>query len=158
MKRKFFIFSSIIIFMCSCYDHESHQVLMIIGVNNQTQHNVHVLYNQKDISMSDSTFYFTKLQKDSSGLGNSNIGVGFDTTLIHRDNIFTKPELVEFISKFKVFYIEKGDTFNVSEKFYDGVSYWDTKSGREIDGIMFIHYYWMVNYTATLTDDMFVKK
>lgn len=158
MKRKFFIFTCVIVLMCSCYDQELHQVRMIVGIINQTQHNVHVFYNKKDISMSDSTFYFTKLQKDSSGLGNFNIGVGFDTILIQRDNLFTKTEFVEFISKFKVFYIDKGDTINVSEKFYDGVSCWDTNSDREMLGIMFAKYYWMVSYTATLTDDMFVKK
>jgi hypothetical protein len=144
--------------MCSCYDHELHEVLTFASIHNQTQHNIHVLYDKKDFSLSDSIYYLELKWRDSLKVTDSYPTVRLDTTLRNQDNPWKTTEFVDFLSKFKVFYIEKGDTFKVSEKFYDGISYWKTESHREMDGIMFIHYYWWVEYTATLTDEMFEKK
>ena len=158
-KRKLCVFTSLLVIMCSCfYDHESHEVRILTYIHNQTQHNIHVLYDKKDISKSDSVYYLELKWRDSLKITDSYPTVGFDTILRNQDNPWTKTEFVDFLSKFKVFYIEKGDTFKVSEKFYDGISYWKTNSHRAVDGIMFFHYYWWVDYTATLTEEMYEKK
>ena len=48
-KRKLCVFTSLLVIMCSCfYDHESHEVRILTYIHNQTQHNIHVLYDKKD--------------------------------------------------------------------------------------------------------------
>ncbi len=156
-KRKLCIFTCLLTIMCSCYDHDLHEVHAVVSIQNKTQHNIHVLYDKKDISISDSLYVLELKWRDSLKITDSYPTVGLDTTLRNQDNLWSKTEFVDFLSKFKVYFIEKGDTFKVSEKFYDGISYWETESHREMDGIMFIRYYWWVDYSAILTDEMFEK-
>ncbi len=156
-KRELFVFTCLLTIMYSCYDHELHEVHTHVFIHNQTQHNIQIVYDKKDISMSDSIYYLELKWRDSLKISDSYPTVRLDTILRNQDNPWTETEFVDFLSKFKVFYIEKGDTFKVSEKFYDGISYWKTESNRAIDGIMFIHHYWWVDYRATLTTEMFEK-
>ena len=159
MKRVFFTLISLIFILMlnSCYDHYLHQIHVQTFINNRTNHNIHVLYGKKDNSMPDSIFFIL-----NKGLGDSVKNKGLiqgvlDSTFMHHDNPLTKSEFVDFISKFKLFYIEQGDTFKITDKFYDGVSSWETNSQLNMDGIMFIRYYYWVEYTVIITDDMFKK-
>ena len=154
MKKKIYILISIVLFATSCnYDNQLHEVQLAIYINNMTQHNFHIFYENKEYSMSDSIYLESRKWYDSTG--NDFIQWTFQNVLENRDDTLSQSEFVEYISKMKVFYVEKGDTFYVSETFYDGISCWETKNEAAIDGIMFIRHYWWSHYTATLTDEMF---
>lgn len=154
MKKKFYILISIVLFATSCnYDNQLHEVQLAICINNMTQHNFHIFYENKEYSMSDSIYLESRKWYDSTG--NDFTQWSFQNVLKNRDDTLSQSEFVEYISKMNVYYVEKGDTFYVSEKFYDGISCWETKNEAAIDGIMFIRHYWWSHYTATLTDEMF---
>jgi len=155
MKQKFYILISIVLFATSCnFDNQLHEVYINIDIVNLTKRNLHLFYENKEYSESDSIYFEQKKLNDSIG-SNDFIQWNFQNVLKNRDDTLSQSEFVEYISKMKVFYVEKGDTFYVSETFYDGISCWETKNEAAIDGIMFIRHYWWSNYTATLTDEMF---
>lgn len=139
--------------MSSCND-EKYDVNTLILINNKTQHNLHFIFKTKDKSMPDSIYLQFRNRNDSVSSGDY-IQYSYDSIFYNRDKLLSKSEFVDYISHIKLFYIYGRDTFNIKSEFYDGESFWSTKSESLLNGIMFARYYWNVEYTTTLTDTMF---
>lgn len=156
MKLEHFVFIGLLFILNSCDKGELHSISVQIFIKNNTKYNLHCIYDNKDYSFSDSVYNTIKDQKADSANQAGFIQCAIDT-FIYRDDILSEVEFAELISRFKIYYIEKGDTFNVKDRFYDGKSCWDSESNRAIDGIIFIKHYWWTEYTASLSEDMFEK-
>ena len=152
-KLNLYVLICLVTIMNSCQEANLHEVHVRIFFKNKTDHNIHAMYDNKTISLSDADFNSFKLYCDTSGCADESIAFVLDTTIINRNEAWTTEEFVDFLSKFEVFYIEKEDTFKISKTFYDGETYWKRDFHRGIVGVYF--YYLWAEYEISLTDDMF---
>lgn len=151
MKNYYVIIVGLAFLMNSCYDNELHSITVEIIIENKTHKNLHCIYDTKDYSFSDSIYDIASLNSDGF------IQCYIDT-IINRDNVLSDAEFSDLVSRFKIFYIENGDTLKINDSFYDGKSCWKSEITKATDGIMFVKYYWWCEYKAVLTSDMFEKQ
>lgn len=77
---------------------------------------------------------------------------------MNRNTVLSESEFSDFISNFKIYYIQNKDTFLIKRKFYDGKTYWKSEASKGPWGIIVISLYWVCHYEVMLTEDMFEKK
>ncbi len=152
MNPKFsftFILISCTLFFYSCIDEDS----FLFGLDedmviyNQTHYDLHVIFDNPDYLFPDSMYRDTTYNKRKEYYFS-----------IHSSDKISPLSIAAFkdtIAKLKIYYIEKGDTFFVSNTFYDGQTYWNRKEYVRSKGMIFRAKY--ILHSAYLKDDMFAK-
>ncbi len=139
----------------SCDKGDEHIVMVNIELLNATKYNVHCIYDKKDYTIPDSVFEI-RLKESVRDSFNTICYYGLDTVL-NRSSILSQIEFMDYISKYKIFYLQGKDTFFVKDTFYDGKTYWKSDASNGPWGIIVTSHYWVCRYRAILSEDMFEK-
>lgn len=108
MRIKLTFLFGLILSLSSC-DLEKEYITINIEIPNATKYNVHCIYNKKDYTLPDSVFNIRLLE---SKIDSSKIVCTYELlTVFYRENVFTESEFKDFISKYKIYYIQNRDTF-----------------------------------------------
>ncbi len=155
MRIKLTFLFGLILSLSSC-DLEKEYITINIEIPNATKYNVHCIYNKKDYTLPDSVFNIRLLE---SKIDSSKIVCTYELlTVFYRENVFTESEFKDFISKYKIYYIQNRDTFFIKRTFYDGKTDWKSDANYHSLGIFFTSKRWNCHYSIMLTEDMFEKK
>ena len=156
MRIKLTLLFGLLFSLSSCDKGDEHIVMINIEILNATKYNVHCIYSKKDYTLSDSVF---NIRLKESIIDSSKILCPYYLdTVFNRDNVLTESEFTDFISKYKIYYIQNKDTFFIKRTFYDGKTYWKSDANYGPWGIIVTSYYWFCHYGVILSEDMFERR